>query len=102
MHFSTTVMTMDLHYYVIQPLISSIKTGNIWHDCLLITLALFCLTFVGKASAYVIDLLKLRIKRLNLSPLTASYIIDVVVKSSEHTTFRMQVKIGSFKFEIEK
>ncbi len=85
MHFSTTVVAMDLHYYVIQPLISTIKikTGNIWHDCLLITLALFCLTFISKASVYVIDLLKLRIKRLNLRPLTASYIIDVVVKTSE-------------------
>ncbi len=101
MQFSATVIAMDLHYYVIQPLISTIKTGNIWHDCLLITLALFCLTFIGKASAYVIDLLNLRIKRLNLRPLTASYIIDVVVKTSEHTTLRMQVKIGRFKFEIE-
>jgi hypothetical protein len=60
-------------------------------------LALFCLTFIGKASVYVMDSLQWRMKRLNWRPLTASYIIDVVVKASEHTSLRMQVKIRSFK-----
>ncbi|CAF0843112.1 unnamed protein product [Didymodactylos carnosus] len=48
---------MDITYYVIQPLITTIKTGNILHDCLLIVLALFCLTFIGKLSAIFIDYL---------------------------------------------
>ncbi|CAF1560393.1 unnamed protein product [Didymodactylos carnosus] len=48
---------MDITYYVIQPLITTIKTGNIVHDCLLIVLALFCLAFIGKLSAIFIDYL---------------------------------------------
>ncbi|CAF4193369.1 unnamed protein product [Adineta steineri] len=84
---------MDLHYYVIQPLISSIKTGNICHDCLLIILALFCLTFISKVSAYAMEILQHRMRAVSLRPLTASYTIDVVVNTleSEYTTFRMQV-----------
>ncbi len=46
---------MDLTFYVIQPFISKIKTGHIWHHCMLIIIALFCLTFISKACIYAMD-----------------------------------------------
>ncbi len=47
---------MDLHYYVLQPLIASIETGNILHDCSLTIFALFSLMFISKATVYAMEL----------------------------------------------
>ena len=82
---------MELSYYVMQPLIASIKTGNIWHDCLLIIIALFCLTCVSKSCTYALDKFQLFITSITWRRLKAKYSIDIVVNPNSSLDTRMQV-----------
>ena len=84
---------VDLSYYVIQPLITNIKTGNVWHDCLLITIALFSLTFVNKICNYGIEKLQSLITSITWRRLKARYSINIIANPNSSLDTRMQVII---------
>lgn len=90
---------MDLSFYVIQPLISNIKTGNVWHDCLLITIALFCLTFVSKSCNYGMVKLQSFIASITWRRLKARYSINIIVNPNSYLDTRMQVTSRNILFE---
>jgi hypothetical protein len=82
---------MDLTYYVIQPLIANIKTGNVWHDCLLIMLAMFCLSFISKSCTSVIASIQAFMSSITWRRLKARYSINIIVNPNDTLNTSMQV-----------
>jgi hypothetical protein len=82
---------MDLTYYVIQPLISNIKTGNVWHDCLLIMLAMFCLSFISKSCTSVMASIQVFMSSITWRRLKARYSINIIVNPNDTLNTSMQV-----------
>ncbi|CAF1349771.1 unnamed protein product [Adineta ricciae] len=82
---------VDLSYYVLQPLISSIKTGNIWHDCLIIMLSVFCLTFISKMCTSVMESWQSFITSISWRRIKARYSIDISTTSSDIFDTRIEV-----------
>lgn len=82
---------MDISYFLIQPLISSIKTGNIWHDCAFISIVLLCLTFVTKTMTRLIEFIIRWMDSVRWHRVTASYTFDVLIDTSNYAANKMQV-----------
>ncbi|UJR17577.1 hypothetical protein I4U23_004473 [Adineta vaga] len=82
---------VDLSYYVMQPLITNIKSGNIWNDCLIIIISVFCITCISKLCSSVIEKLQSLISSISWRRLKARYAIDIMTNSNDITETRMQV-----------
>ncbi|CAF0797062.1 unnamed protein product [Adineta steineri] len=82
---------VDISYYVMQPIITSIKTGNIWHDCLLIMITVFCLTCINKFCASAIDKFQLLISSITWRRLKARYSINIIANPNRLLDTRLQV-----------
>ena len=85
---------VDLSYYVLQPLISSIKTGNIWHDCIIIVLSVFCLTCISKMCTSLIESWQSFITSISWRRIKARYSIDISTNSSDILDTQMEVNIS--------
>lgn len=82
---------VDLSFYVIQPPIANIKTGNVWHDCLLITIALFCLTCVSQSCTYGIAKFQSFIISITWKRIKAKYLMNVILNPNSTMGAKMQI-----------
>ena len=82
---------MDISYFLIQPLISSIKTGSIGQDCVFISIVLFCLTFVAESIGRLMAAIISWMDSGRWHRVTASYTSDVLIDITNYTANKLQV-----------
>ena len=82
---------MNISYFLIQLLISSIETGNIWHDCVFIAIILFCSTFVAKAITRLVEFIISSMDGVRWQRVTASYTFDVLIDTANYAANQLQV-----------
>lgn len=74
-------MTMDISYYLIPSILSNVKTGNVFHDCLIIIVVLFCINLLSQSIAKLITYIMEKISNVKFKKKAASsYSMNINIK----------------------
>lgn len=69
---------MDISYYLIPSILANVKTGNIYHDCLIIIVVLFCINLLSQSITKLINYIMEKISNMNFKKkASSSYTINI-------------------------